>query len=246
VTGTQAPGGCVVEVCGLPGAGKSRVAAALVASAGAARTVEAGAPADRPRPVGAPADRIGPHVPTFTRLARKLALGTREAAARPGSLAGEIRAIVHSGQEGELVGTLARVSHWVTTQRLLADARHAGGLQVLDEGVLQALWSLGLRGDVTGLVRRLERSEGWRRPDVLVMVEAPLSVALTRLGERSSAHSRVQQLGADARLAELRRGQELFEDLLSWWGARTPVVRVPNDVAGEPPAFPLGLLATCL
>lgn len=206
----------VVELCGLPGAGKSYLAREVVASA-----IEVDVA------VRLPTTAIGPDVASARRIGRKLSLVTGETLRRPVASAGSMRRIVGSGQGG--VGPVAsRWVQWAATQRLIALARSTPGVHLFDEGVTQALWSLGLRGDPSRTLAALRQSEGrWSHPDLIIALDPPIEVIEDRLSQRRSRHSRLQEL-ADAaeRRAELSRGRELLGRLLDWW-----VEVLPSEVS---------------
>jgi hypothetical protein len=63
----------------------------------------------------------------------------------------------------------------------------------------------------------LEGSGRWRSADLLVVVRVDPAVAAARLASRRSQHSRIQQLPAQQRMAELLRGEELLDRLVRWW-----------------------------
>jgi thymidylate kinase len=97
---------------------------------------------------------------------------------------------------------------------------------VLDEGHVQALWSVGLRGDLTPVLEQLDDlgpAFRARAADLLVVVDVPPEVALARLERRRSRHSRIQHLDRPERLAELRRGADLLDRLAAWWPGRPDV-----------------------
>ena len=132
----------------------------------------------------------------------------------------------------------------------MAVARSTPGVSVFDEGVTQALWSLGLRGDPSTTLAALGRTVGrWEHPDHIIVLDLALEVIDRRLSERGSRHSRLQDVGdAAARRAELAKGRELLERLVDWWVEVLPsdvsVTRIGEDGcsswSGEAP----GLLAT--
>jgi hypothetical protein len=205
----------VVELCGLPGAGKSYLAREVRASA-------AGGDVDIRLPTAA----IGPDVPAVRRIGRKLRLVTEETLRQPVPSADALRRIVGSGQGG--VGPISsRWVQWVATQRLVALARSTPGVHLFDEGVTQALWSLGLRGDPSETLAALRRTVGrWERPDLIIVLDLPIELIDRRLSERGSRHSRLQDLDAEERRAELAKGKELLDRLADWW-----VEVLPSDVS---------------
>jgi hypothetical protein len=111
-------------------------------------------------------------------------------------------------------------------------------VHVFDEGVLQALWSLALRGDPSAILRTLGDSTGrWAAPDLVIVVDPPVDLLVGRLRGRSSQHSRLQRSTDDVELhAELVRGRSLMERLVAWWeetsgasGARASVARIGGE-----------------
>jgi len=206
----------VVELCGLPGAGKSYLAREVLASA-AGGSVH----------VRLPTEAVGPEVPRVRRIGRKLRLVTGETIRRPVPSVDTMRRIVGSGQGG-MRPVSSRWVQWVATQRLMAVARSTPGVHLFDEGVTQALWSLGLRGDPSTTLAALRRTVGrWEHPDHIIVLDLPVELIDRRLSERGSHHSRLQAVAdATARRAELAKGQDLLDRLLDWW-----VEVLPSDVS---------------
>ena len=133
---------------------------------------------------------------------------------------------------------LARWVAWTSTQRLAREAERAAGVAVLDEGVLQAIWSIGLRSDVHPVLRLLEQDRaGWTAPGLVLVVDAPVDVVERRLARRRSQHSRTQRLAPSERARELRRGRELLDLLADWWestsGPAAPLLRLGDDHSTE-------------
>jgi hypothetical protein len=198
----------VVELCGLPGSGKSHLTQRLtreLTSRGV--TVHLGGV------------QVSPDVPTPLRMGRKLALVGAQCATRPLSSARIAARIATSGQRNRH-DVVARVVQWLGTEHLVRSARRTAGLHLFDEGVVQALWSVGLRGDVSGMLHWLESRHSWARPDLIVLVAAPLDVVHARLNGRSSRHSRVQAQAEPEIWAELDRGQVLLDEIADWWRHR--------------------------
>lgn len=213
--------GVVVELVGLPGAGKSRRARLLGAAL-----------ADRGLVVGFPQAPLGPAVPVGLRLARKAAASGAAALMRPGTTLRVLGGLRRSGQPGP--GDVAgRAVQWLVAQHVTARAARSGGVGVLDEGPLQALWSTGLRGDASPVLAALQHCPRWHSADLLVIVRVSPEVALARLSARESRHSRTQLLAGDQQLAELRRGDDLLDRLVSWWSAAGADRRTVLEVSGD-------------
>ena len=212
--------GLTVELAGIPGAGKSRLA----------RTVAAGL-AERGVPVIESQAAFGPTVPAGRRLSRKVAAGGAAAVADAATTVRMVRALVRSGQTGprDIAGRLVQ---WLVAQHVTAAAGRRAGVGVLDEGVFQCLWSMGLRGDVEPVLHALAGSPRAVLPDVLVVVEVAPEVALARLGARSSRHSRTQHLSETEGLAELRHGEQLLARIVDWATNETPGPLPVLKVAG--------------
>lgn len=214
--------GRVVELCGLPGGGKSHLARRVcdaLEGQGAA--------------VHRPGLRIGPQVRGPRRLAGKLGLVTRAVLDEPGASL-RLAAALHGAPGTGGPDVLGRWVAWSCTQRLVTDARRLNGVTVLDEGVLQAIWSIGLRSDVAPVLRRLERDRAsWAAPDLVVVVDASVDLVDQRLASRRSRHSRTQRLPPEERARELRHGAALLDRLADWWGSpagpATPLLRVGDD-----------------
>lgn len=210
----------IVELCGLPGAGKSSLASAL-------GNVQDGLPLARPT------RGIAPDVKATRRLARKLGLVAVETIRRPVLEAEIARRIGRSGQPGRMEA-VSRWVQWASTQSLMGSARRSPQVHLFDEGVVQALWSLGLRGDPAGTLGTLGGSVSrWSFPDVVVVLDPPVELLARRLRDRRSAHSRLQRLSDDAELhAELVRGRALLERLITWWRSAAPAEASVIRIAG--------------
>jgi thymidylate kinase len=209
-----------VELVGIPGAGKSHLAAAVAAELRA-----------RGIAVTLPQARLAPSVPVARRLARKTVAGAASTLSAPLTTARVVRGVLRSDQPrpSDVVG---RVVQWLVAQDLTRRTARQSGVTILDEGLIQALWSIGVRGDVEPVLRVLDSSRRWHEPDLLVVVGVPPDLALARLSERPSQHSRTQRLAEDDRLPELRRGAALLDRLVEWWGASRDVMVMDGAADG--------------
>lgn len=232
---TDASPAWVVELCGLPGVGKTYVAGRL-----REHCLRLG--------VGLhPADElVSAATPLPRRAARKSLLVTTEMLTRPGPSVHAVAAI-RASRQPHLRNVVSWCVQWLVTQRLLARARRVGGAHLFDEGPLQALWSIGLRGDVTGLLRpETHRLLAPEVPNLLVVVDAPLDTVARRLTARPSKHSRTQRLAGGELRAELAHGKDLLDRLVAWRqsavGGNVPVTYVRNLDVG-PGSGPDGEIA---
>ena len=208
------PPAVIVELCGLPGAGKTSLSRAI----GGGR---AGFAVTRPNRT------VAPDIPDVPRIARKLGLVAEEALRR-GAFELEMAHLIGRSRQPGLGGAAARWVQWASTQALMRRARDVPGVHLFDEGVLQALWSLALRGDPAATLRALGGSVGrWSSPDLVIVVDPPVELVARRLSDRRSTHSRLQPSTDDAELrAELVRGRAIFDRLLS--GGDDPAERSPD------------------
>jgi thymidylate kinase len=223
-SGDERTRGLTVELAGIPGAGKSRLAQTLAAGLTA-----------RGVPVLQPQALLGPATPTARRLARKVGASLSAAVLDPRTSARAVRAIARSGQPG--AGDVAgRVVQWMVAQHVMGGAHRRMAVSLVDEGLIQSLWSIGLRGDVGPVLAALAPGRV-RRPDAVVVVRVEPEVALARLTARTSRHSRTQLLPESERLAELTRGNRVLERLVEWCAAEAtiPVIEVTgsDDAAGD-------------
>ena len=123
------------------------------------------------------------------------------------------------------------LAQWLAVRDLLAGCHRSPGVHLFEEGVLQRLWTIGLRGGHDTSARLWRNLDPARRTDLVVVLDLPATEAAARLRGRPSRHSRVQALGSDAMLDELVRGERLLDTLVA--GCPVPVVRVGADVAPD-------------
>ena len=213
----------VVELCGLPGTGKTTLAGLV-----AAELTERGRRceiADLAMSAAASRSR---------RLQHKAAAVAAQAARHPVQTTRSVRWLAASRQESAR-DAVAGLAQWLAVHQAVAVTRREPGVQLFEEGVVQTLWTIGLRAQRDVVRRLLESQDAASRPDLLVVVDAPVDVLRERLAGRSSRHSRTQQLDAGAQAAELRRGRELLDMLTTWASVETQVVK--NDCRVSLPAL---------
>jgi hypothetical protein len=210
--------GLVVELAGIPGSGKSRRVRALAECLTARGIV-----------VRTPQARLGPSTPRGLRLTRKAAACGAAAVGSPATTARMVRAVHRSGQSGpaDLAG---RIVQWLVAQHVTSAGRGRPGVTLVDEGLIQCLWSIGLRGDVEPVLSAVTASHRVHAPDLVVVTRVAPELAAERLSARSSRHSRTQFLPEADRLAELQRGDRLLGHLVDWWSRTvpTPIYTIPG------------------
>jgi dephospho-CoA kinase len=197
-----------IELTGIPGSGKSRLTRTLIQGL-----------TGRGVAVREPQAPFAPSVPLRRRLAQKALASGSAALTSPLDATRVTLGIVRSHQP-DRADLANRVVQWLVAREVAARAASYAGVSVVDEGLLQSLWSIGLRGDVEPVLTALDASRRERWADLLVVVKVAPEVALSRLAARESRHSRTQLAAADEQLAELRRGAELLDYLVGWWSSR--------------------------
>ena len=208
----------LVEMLGLPGAGKSSLAKATCAALHAQ-----GVSADV---VDLP---ISAAVPQRARVRRRVGAAVHIGLTRPRWTLRSTAQIlaVHQPSLRDSASVLAQ---WLAVTDLAARSRARGGVQILEEGPLQTLWTLLLRSPDPLPRQLLDGLLPSARSDVVVVLDVPLDVVEARLRRRASKHSRSQALDPAGLRAELARGRELVE-LLASASATTPVLRLGGDDA---------------
>ena len=192
--------GYVVEFCGLPGAGKSTLARAVVAQL-RLRSV----------PTTEVMATLGPDAARSARVARKLGAvlsGIRE----PGSARVVADVALRSAQRDRR-DRLARPANLLVVRHAVTKARRRPGVHVLDQGPLQEWWSAALRADDTQVLEMAAQDRA-PRADLVVQVQTPIEVLVDRLEARGARQSRLEALDAEARVGELRRGESLLAALI--------------------------------
>ena len=216
-------GPLVVEFCGLPGSGKSTLAAhtcrAMRSEGVDAYVADLPVSATAPRPA---------------RVLRRGGLALRQVSGGPGDAwqaARLVAATLPPTRDG-----VALLAQLLAVQELTARAQRGDRVALLEEGLVQTLWSVGLRSSVDSLDQLVDWLASTTRAKFVVLVDAPTGTVLDRLAARPSRHSRTQRLAPDRRLPELALGRGLLDGLLA--GLPGEVLTVRND--GSVPLADLG------
>lgn len=234
----------MIEFVGLPGSGKSVLCASLADGLGvggswARRT------SDLPSPSRVPLAPVGPsrlivvagldERSRWSVQVRKLIDAARFVATEP-RLTGRLLSIIaRSGQRRPTEGLTKTIN-------LLAELgrARAGAPRLVEQGVLQAVWSVGLRSSVETTPELMSLVDPWL-PAVVIRVLADHDETAARLAGRSTGRSRLDRLdhGRPGRAdleQELVRGESLLDAILTRWQQTTSgglLVTVDND--GEIP-----------
>jgi len=206
--------GTVVEFCGLPGAGKSTIAGALVASLRlqGIPTTEVMAP-------------IGPAATRAERMRRKTVVIAR-GMTQPGgvAVAGNVgfRSRQQAGRD-----RVARPANLLVVRDAVRRAKDRHGVHVLDQGPVQEWWSAALRAD-DARVLRWAATDPAPRADLVVRVDVPADVLARRLAGRRERQSRLEGVSGEELAAEMGRGERLLDalcdELVHSSGTRRPTL----------------------
>lgn len=213
---------CTVELCGLPGAGKSFLAQSLAEHL-AAHGVR----------VAQPLAAVAPTRPRGRRLVAKLWIAVRELAFAPLGSVRALAAIHRSGQP--LRDVLHRSLNWLVVRGLYRRARRGPGVHVFEQGIVQELCSIGYEGDWRPCLAVAGPGGARLGPDVLISVAAPIETAARRVEVRPGMQSRIERLGPAARRGELGRQADALATIEKAWLERyggilgTRRIEVRND-----------------
>lgn len=196
----------LVEFVGLPGVGKSHATRRL-----AARLADAGVPSRSSALV------LHEELPPPARILRKSAACAAQVVRRPGPSWRLVRTLVRTGQKRRL-DVLRLAYNWLARVDLVRRARSSPGVELLDEGPLQLLWSVGFQGREDTLRKwgstLTETAPVGFLPDVVVVVLAPLDVIEARLSARGKRAGRADRMDVTQRKAALIHGADLLVEIL--------------------------------
>ena len=194
-----------VELCGLPGAGKSLIASGVAECLGA-RGIE----------VTLPLAAVAATQPFGHRVVAKVLIASREVARAPVDSARAVVAIRRSGQARR--DLLHRSLNWLVVRGLYRRSRRRPGIHVFDQGIVQEICSIGYDGaDWRGCLSASAPGSAGLGPDVLIVVVTSVDTAFARLDVRPGHESRLERRDAVERRAALERHGRLLEQVERAW-----------------------------
>jgi thymidylate kinase len=212
----------VIEFVGLPGSGKStlsrRVAEILQGQ---------GLRVEQPTYV------VDHEMQTWERYLRKFWLVSTEVILHPLQAIGSVRAILGTRQASasDFVGV---TTNWLFMSSLLRRAELREGVHIFDEGLINALWSIGFSASSGGTSRILGALAGQRMtPVVTVLIEADIATVKNRLVQRQNGQSRLERpVPPDGAWDRAQQALEQVKDTvraLAAAGAEVRVISVRNQ-----------------
>jgi hypothetical protein len=146
---------------------------------------------------------------------RKSAIVGSRMARRPGDVLETVGAI-RATHQYSILDTIRMSFNWLLVRALMERPRDAAAVHLFDQGVLQALWSIGLGGRKGAIAQMASHLDGaMPLPDVAVFVTASQNAVRRRLEMRQGQDSRIERrLSTRMGEAILERGTALFEEVI--------------------------------
>lgn len=194
----------VIEFFGLPGAGKTTLSKRLTEL-----LRERGATVDNP-------SNDMDHIPAgLRRIIRKLHFVIRELSHHPAS---SLRAAltISGHRQGSTKGLIKVLVNWWFVADLLRTRDGSAHFRILDQGICQALWSIGLTGKAGNLLAHCDNLifESIPFPHVVVLVEANIETVVERLTKREGRNSRIEQVPMQEQRQLLLHGLLLYQRIV--------------------------------
>ena len=181
---TMQRGSAVIEFVGLAGVGKStlshRVAEILQ---------------QRGWQVEQPTYSVDHEMRAWRRLLLKLRLVTAEAIFHPACAVHSAKAILATRQ-ASAADVIRLTVNWLFMSSLLRKTDHRTGVHIFDEGLLNALWSIGFSArsaDTPRILGELARQRS--TPVVVALIEADIAAVRERHDLRKNGQSRLERTG---------------------------------------------------
>lgn len=151
---------------------------------------------------------------------------------------------------GGAVGDRAKTAvHWLSRCGHYERARRVGGIHLVDQGVLQAYWSLCFAGHAEHLEALLPALESSRaHAGVVVIVSAAPQTVVERLARRPGVTSRLER-SLDDPVTAMRRAEAALARVvaaLREWRPHAVVIEADNDDEGGSSAAATGLCTRLL
>ncbi len=134
----------------------------------------------------------------FRRMLIKLYYVMKELIFHPHYTFASVRAIVKT-QQRTIKDLIKVILNWLFVSSLLRSSRNSFGVQIFDEGIFQALWSIGFSGNDESLTIMQSVLTMAPLPDILVIPEANSDIIATRMSGRQRHDSRLEK-GSDEML----------------------------------------------
>lgn len=209
----------VIEMLGLPGSGKTTLASEITKSVSSASQLI------YPR-TAALADNRPPFVRHLVRSRYVLVSFPR----RPGMFWASMRLINEDKQPNFRSFLKVCWNMWCVLGWYVWLGRNAKGIAIVDQGILQAIWSVRLtalnrNADWLGFLKQLDIIDG------VVIVECDPTALNDRITKRGDQLTRLDGVSSDSVL--WRSGAENFSTGKSEAAAVAPVIQVSNDTASD-------------
>ena len=187
----------VIEFLGLPGSGKSTLSHRV-----AQMLREIGVPVEEPT-------YTLTHMPSpWIRLFKKGLRVGWGALCMPRCASILTRAVISSHPESAAV----MLVNLLFVATLVRKPRRGPTIAILDQGVFQAVWSIGFRGDERAITRCVAALVGCDLlPSAVVAMDVPVDVVRNRLSQRSGAASALEKTGIDD--ASWQRAASVYEQI---------------------------------
>lgn len=192
----------IIEFFGMPGAGKSVLAEQLT-----------WVMSEQGEPARLITRAVAPTVGVPLRYMRKGLMAASQGMRQPFAAVRVLLALSRSGQGGRSQ-VLRRWLELMVTQTIMRRSKPQE-MAILDQGLLQAIWSIGIHGSYQGPIETLAAtSSAWQLPDLIVVVQVPPAQIASRLDARTSRHSRLQHLDPADQKRQQERGRLLIDAIL--------------------------------
>ena len=192
----------IVEFFGMPGAGKSVLAEQLT-----------WALSEQGEPARLITGAVAPSVGVPLRYMRKAIMAASQGVRQPLAASRVLWALSRSEQSGASQ-VLRRWLDLMVTQAIMRKSKPQE-MAILDQGLLQAIWSTGIHGNYQVPIDALAATaSAWQVPDLIVVVRVPPAQIAARLDARTSRHSRLQHLDLADQKRQQERGRQLIDAIL--------------------------------